>query len=491
MNHRNTESHTQIRPKKPIYFYLFCALVTLFSARPLIAETQLPTIGNTSSSLISIDGEKALGKAWLRALRRQVPVYSNPVVETYFSNLVYQLAPNSEVLDREFSLILINSPNLNAFAAPGSIIGANAGLFLHAASEQEFASVVAHELAHLSQRHYARRLEKQKLSAVINLAGLLASIAASAAGTDAAIATLASTQALSADQQLRFSRQNEQEADRIGIETLYQSGFDPRAMPILFERMMRKNRLQGEQIPEYLSTHPLSESRVSDTKNRAALFEPKNYRDSLHYHIARNIIYTDFSETRAKAASHFQSIIDRKSSLELPAVKFGLAYALIEIETDRSIDILRKIIKEHPDLIPAHIYLAQALHKAGIESDAFDLLESLLERNPDNYPISHMLAMLYLESNKIKESEALLKQLARLQPENPDIWYNLAELNGLAGNISSLHQSRAEYFFLSNRMDEAIKQLKLAKKKSTSGQQRALIDKRISELYEYKRNPLI
>ncbi|WP_156502295.1 M48 family metalloprotease, partial [Oleiphilus sp. HI0067] len=136
----------------------------LFSLSVQANESELPSFGNASSTIISIEQERELGTAWLSALRGQVRTYEQPSVEEYLEQLVYSLAPNSTVADKSFRFVILNSPELNAFAVPGSVIGINAGLFLHAANEQEFASVLAHELAHLSQRHYARRLQKQELS---------------------------------------------------------------------------------------------------------------------------------------------------------------------------------------------------------------------------------------------------------------------------------------------------------------------------------------
>lgn len=455
-------------------------------------QNNLPDLGNTSANVASIAKEKILGKAWLRSLRKQVETYTNPVVENYLSNLVYRLAPNSEVLDRDFSLVIVNSPALNAFAVPGSIIGINAGLFIHAVTEQEFASVISHELAHLAQRHYARQLERQQTSKPLALAGILASVVvAAAAGSEAGLATYATSQAISADQQLRFSRQNEQEADRLGIETLHQSGFDPRAMPLLFERMMRNNRMQGTERPEYLSTHPLSENRIADSKNRAEQFDRRHYLDSLEYHICRSIILTDFAETQVKARNYFTSIIEKGNHPTLLAsAKFGLAYTLLETAPEKAIELFDQLIKAHPDTIALSIYKAIALFKNDQQAAALNQLETLLKRNPNNYPIMDTLADLYLQSNKIKESELIMKQLSRIKPEHPKVWFGLAEINGLAGNIADLHLARAEYFFLNDRIDEAIDQLGLARKKSTSGQKTALIDQRMSELYQIKNNPL-
>lgn len=451
----------------------------------------IPTLGNASSALVSIEQEKILGKAWLRALRQQTRTYNNPVVENYLKNLAYSLAPNSQVVDRDFSFVIIDSPALNAFAVPGSILGINAGLFLHSASEQEFASVLAHELAHLSQRHYARQLEQQKLSTPLTLAGFLASVVlAATTGSDAGLAALASTQALSVDQQLRFSRKNEQEADRLGVEIMYQSNYDPRAMPAMFEQMYKNSRTRADSIPEYLSTHPLSETRISDSRNRANQYPPKNYTDSLDFHLCRNIVMTDYAESPQKAKLFFESILNKGSTTREDATLFGLAYSIKESEPQRSIAILDELLGRHPNKIVLLITKAQALSANNERTTAINQLKLLLERNPDNYPISSALADLYLKNNQIKEYEQTLISLSRTQNENPNVWYHLAEAHGLAGNIVQLHMARAEYFFLTNRIDTALEQLNLAMRKNKTENISSKIQKRMDELYKLKQNPV-
>ncbi|WP_156503901.1 M48 family metalloprotease, partial [Oleiphilus sp. HI0066] len=303
----------------------------LFSLSVQANESELPSFGNASSTIISIEQERELGTAWLSALRGQVRTYEQPSVEEYLEQLVYSLAPNSTVADKSFRFVILNSPELNAFAVPGSVIGINAGLFLHAANEQEFASVLAHELAHLSQRHYARRLQKQELSTPLTLAGILASaVIAATTGAEAGIATLASTQAMSVEKALSYSRSNEEEADRIGIETMYKSNFDPRAMPRMFETMLKNARLQGSSPPEYLSTHPLSENRVADTKNRAEQYPIKQYRDNFQFHISKAIVATDFAESKESAIKYYRSTIEKGQHKNVDATRFALAYALFD-----------------------------------------------------------------------------------------------------------------------------------------------------------------
>lgn len=486
---------------KPLYKNFFktlhlCTLLCLSLNLPALESQEglhdtIPTIGNSSSSLVSIEQEKVLGKAWLRALRQQTKTYDNAIVENYLSNLVYSLAPNSQVSDRDFRFVIVDSTSLNAFAVPGSIIGINSGLFFHSGSEQEFVSVLAHELAHLSQRHFARQLEQQKLSTPLTLAGILASVVlAATTGSDAGIAALASTQALSVDQQLRFSRKNEQEADRLGVEILYQSNYDPRAMPKMFERMFKSTRVDKNSLPEYLSTHPLSETRIADSRNRANQYPEKNYQDTFDFHLCRNIVMSDYAESPQKAKLYFQSIMTKGNSSQVDAAKFGLAYSQRSTNPDLALTLLDELLIKYPGKITLQIIQAEALDEAKQTKQAQQNLESLLARNPQNYPIADALAQIYLKNDLIEPYERILVNLSRTQTENPKVWYQLAEAHGLAGHIVELHIARAEYFYLTNRLDTALEQLNLALKKNKIETVTAKIQKRMDELYKLKENPV-
>jgi predicted Zn-dependent protease len=462
--------------------FICLSLALLITPLNGLAEKELPTIGNSSSSLVSVEQERQLGQAWLRLMHGSVKTFSQPIIEEYVRHLVYSMAPNSSVQDRDFSIIVINSPMLNAFAVPGSIVGVNTGLFIHAVSEHEFASVIAHELSHLGQRHYARQLELQKKDAPLNLAGFLASIAIMAtAGSDAGMAALATTQAMSVSRQLSFSRQNEQEADRLGIEVLYRSGYDPRAMPILFERMYRQNRLQGEKVPEYLSTHPLSDARISDTRSRALHYPSTVYQESLEYHICKHIVYTHLAEQKSRAVTQFESILKLGNSIQIDAAKFGLAYAWLDSEPEQSLALLEALLVTYPMQISIGVTYGQALANVEGAGAGITYLERMLERNPDNYPVSSALADLYLKADRIDAAEDLLKKMTRQLPENVNLWYRLAETHGLAGHIVDLHIARAEYFVRTNAMDPALEQLRLA---SSKAQAQTLVLARIHQRME-------
>lgn len=472
---------------------LICLLFSLHSkASDSIEEQALPTIGNSSSSLISISEERKLGKAWLRKLRQNTKSYYNPLLNEYLENLVYKLAPNTDVQDKDFTLTVVDSPTLNAFAVPGSIIGINAGLLLYTHTEHELASVIAHELAHLSQRHFARQLEQQQQTAPLRLIGLLASaILLATANSDAGVAAYASTQALSIDGQLRFSRKNEQEADRLGMITLHQSNFDPSAMSRMFERMHNENQASSNSIPEYLSTHPLSQSRVSDTKARASQYAPRRYRENINFHFCRVMVISDYSESKQRAAANFRQYLDSDNQILRLSSTFGLAYSLLESDPVEATNLLQSLEKQLEDNIFVEITTANALRNSKLTSEAIDKLQRLLLKNPGNYAVALTLAKHYTSADKIKNAIKEYNNLSKTYPEDAYLWYELAEVYGLAGNISALHEARAEYFFLTNRIDQAIKQLRLALTKETSDLNSTRIQKRLDDFYEAKRNPLI
>jgi beta-barrel assembly-enhancing protease len=268
---------------------LACALLT---ATPVSGqspgEAPLPSIGGVGGGLISEQQENDIGRQVMISIRRSANQIEDPLVYSYLSAITYRLVPSTPLENPDLTLALIDSPAINAFAVPGNIVGVNGGLFLNAETEQQFASVMAHELAHLSQRHFARRLEQQKMSAPLQIAGMLAGIVLTAVTqSDIGIAAIAGTQAMAVQNMLAYSRSHEQEADRVGLEILANAGMDPEGMPEMFQIMMRQNRLQGNQVPEYLSTHPLTQSRVSDTMSRAKQYPESSYEDSLEYHLVR------------------------------------------------------------------------------------------------------------------------------------------------------------------------------------------------------------
>ncbi|MFG5863080.1 M48 family metalloprotease [Metapseudomonas sp. CR1201] len=460
-------------------------LLTLacFLASPVMAD-DLPSLGDSSSSIVSPEQEHQLGRAWLSLLRGQVPQLDDPQLKDYVESSVYRLAETSQLQDRRLEFVLLNSPQLNAFAAPGGIIGVNGGLFLYAPTEAEYASVLAHELAHLSQRHFARGVEAQQRMQVPVMAAMLAGIVAAAAGAgDAGMAAIMGTQAAAIQEQRRFSRQNEQEADRIGLLNLEKAGYDPRAMPRMFERLMRQYRYDAKP-PEFLLTHPVTENRIADTRNRAEQLPPGGVENSLRYQLMRARVQLMFEETPGIAAKRFRAMLDEDPKLD--AARYGLAIAQIKGgQLNQARDNLAPLLAKAPNEIVYNLGQVDLDITANRLAEARQRVERLLSQYPSNYPLKQMRSDLLLKQNRPKEAEKVLDGLLKSRPNDPDVWYQVAEVRGLAGNTIGLHQARAEYFALVGEFDQAIEQLGFAKRRASGNfPLAARIDTRQQELIQ-------
>jgi len=449
-----------------------CALALLLSwlsAAQVNAQTEelkLPNLGESSTSLFSAEFEHQLGRTWLRIFRSQVSTVNDPLLFDYLESLIYELVTHSQLKDRRVDLVVVDNPNINAFAVPGGVIGVHNGLLLYAQTQDELATVLAHEIAHLSQRHFSRGVEFQKRQAPINLAAMLASLVIMAtAGGDAGMAALSASQALAQDNALRYSRSNEQEADRVGMQTLVDAGMDPHAAPAMFERMLQASRYSsGERIPEFLRTHPLSENRIADTRNRARQY-PKSIRPvNLEYQLMRARVVNQLANTPEEAVQRFRGELKGKPRSR-EATQYGLVLALTAAgRVDEAALELDAIWSGDPDRIEYLIADAEIDMRRGEAGRAAEKLGRQLKLSPGNHPLTMTYANALMQSQQAHIAEEVLLGQSRRRPNDPGLWYLLAEVQGLSGNIIGLHQSRAEYFILNGILDQAEKQLTYALK---------------------------
>ncbi len=452
----------------------------ILSAQP----SSLPSIGG-SGGLISGQQEADIGQQVMTSIRRSAPQIQDPLVYDYLSAMIYKLVPSAPLDNRNLSLVLIDSPALNAFAVPGGVVGVNGGLFLSATTEQQFASVLAHELAHLSQRHFARRMEQQETSAPLTLAGMIAGIVLSAVTqSDVGIAAIAGTQAMAVQNMLAYSRAHEQEADRVGMDILASAGMDPRGMPEMFEIMMRQNRLQGNQMPEYLSTHPLTQSRVADTLNRAEQYPGERIPDGQEYHLIRSRLQVHYAKSPSAAVDVFESYLNQEDAKRNDAIRYGLAVAYQENRQFSAAEkILADLLDTNPGRITFQVTLAEVLSDQERYDEARALLKQALARNPGNYPITWALAGIEIADGNGAAAASYLKDLARQRPTGDQIWLRLAEAEGMARNIVGVHRARAEYEVLMGDFRSAQRQLRQAQEKLPAGStERQVVNERLGDI---------
>ena len=437
-------------------------LLILVSSNLSSSEEDLPIIGDSSSSVISIASEYNLGRLYMAQLRRTLPEYIDPVSQDYSEHLVYRLSEFSELSDRRLEIALIDEKSVNAFAAPGGIIGINAGLIFHADTEGQLASVLSHELAHLSQRHFARRMQRQKDRSLANSLMILGSIALAGA-TSNPNALLVGQQAIT-QQNLSFSRGDEQEADRIGFKNMVSAGFDPKSTSYMFEKLQSLSRLSGSNELEFLRSHPLTKNRIADAQSRAQGFENKNYRNSLDYDLVRNRTIVHFSEVPRQAVTIFQKeLTDSSDEREKLEAYYGLALAYSgDNKHSQALNSMRQALEMDNENLMLQIGLLELHIEAENYFEAEALASSLLSTNPYNYPISMLYNRVLMNKGDYKLGEKILKDLTLKRPKDPQVWYWLAEVQGLDKNLIGLHLSRAEYFFLTGSYETSIKHLRMA-----------------------------
>ncbi len=469
--------------------YTAVILLAMLSVPSQAGNIELPSLGDTTSAIISQQQEYELGQAWLRAYRSRIPEYNDPLLHSYLEQLLIKLASHSQLDDHRLSLVAINNPTMNAFAVPGGIIGVHLGLFRYAKSEHQLASVLAHELAHLSQRHFARRVAEQRKNSVATMAGMLASLVlAATVGGDAGMAAMTATQAASMQNSLRYSRQNEQEADRLGIETVYAAGMDPSAVGAMFEEMLRATRYTGSKPPEFLLTHPLTESRVADANSRIAQYPLKHYPDNLEYHLMRARAMLAIDRNPAASLNRFQSELNG-DTLSREASRYGTVLAQAELgEVKKAREGLAILLKESPDSLTYQLEDITLDRQEGKFVNAIEKNQQLLRLHGNSYPLRMSLAETYLKANRFTESEQLLRAMTRDYPDTAYVWFQLAEVSGLAGNIAGVHKARAQYYLLNGVFDKVREQLGYARKLLVHDfKEVAIIDQQLRDLADLEK----
>jgi predicted Zn-dependent protease len=422
-------------------------------------DLNLPDLGDRVSGVISLEQEKLLGQSFVEQVYAQAPLINDPIIQEYTELLIYRLSESSQVEDREFTIILVDEKSLNAFAAPGGVIGVNGGLFLNAGNEAQLSSVLAHELAHLSQRHFARRVLRGRDT---NLASSLVMVSAIALAivSNNPTAFITGPAAL-AQQQLRYSRIFEREADRYGFNNLIAAGYDPSAMGQMFENMAKIRKLSGDNPPEFLLTHPVSSSRVSDALNAADQIEfSGGKKNTINFEFIKGRLQARYISLPPQSAiRYFQ-----KLSQESPTNENRYAY-ISALKSNGSFEKallrLKELLLKYPknlilNITKAEIYLAnQEFAKAEQQ------INKVLNISPRNYPASIIKSNVLSGQQKTIEAEEILRELLITKNNDPHLWMLLSEIQRAGKNIVGYHLSRGEYYLLIGDLENALNQFQM------------------------------
>ncbi len=423
-------------------------------------DLNLPSLGDRVSGVISLEQEKILGQGFLEQVYAQAPLINDPIIQEYTELLIYRLSETSQVKDRQFTIILIDEKSLNAFAAPGGVIGVNGGLFLNAGNEAQLASVLSHELAHLSQRHFARNILRGKDT---NLASSLVMVSAIALAivSNNPTAFIAGPAAL-AQQQLRYSRIFEREADRYGFNNLIAAGYDPKGMGEMFESMAKTRKLAGDNPPEFLLTHPVTSSRISDAFNAAERIEfSGGKKNTVNFEFIKGRLKTRYFSSSPQAASrYFKNLY-----LESPSNENKYAYVKalkLNNEADLAIDLLNEMLDKFPKNLILNITKSEILFHEQRLDDALKNINKVLNISPKNYPASIIKSKILSAKKDTIQAEEILRDLLITKNNDPSLWLQLSEVQRAGKNRIGYHLSRGEYLMLLGDFENALNQFRFA-----------------------------
>lgn len=447
----------------------------------------LPNIGDSAENYLSTTDEQQLGKVFMRNVRQSLEVVNDPEVEAYIQSLGYRLVASSGALGRQFTYFVVKDSAINAFAGPGGYIGINTGLILVSQSEAELAAVVAHETAHVAQRHIARAFEQSaRMSAPMTAAIIAAIILGSKTSQGGQIgeAALAATIAGSAQQQINFTRANEWEADRIGMQFLAGSGFDPHAMPDFFERMQKSSHDNLQY--SFLLTHPVTSDRIADSRSRAEqLPQTKHAWENENYHLIRAKARVLQDNNPQQSAEYFERTLATAPAVEKDALRYGHALALHALGRDpEALARLQPLVSKDPERIAYQILLAQIQLAGGQTGKALATYEHNLELYPYNLPLTNRYAGALLQTGRAEKALALINDYFRQRAPDAELYNLQAQAASMLGRTTETHLALAEHYYLLGATRTAIEQLRIAQRGAAERDERlqARIEARLDEL---------
>lgn len=465
-----------------------------FASLALNDTPNLPTLGDTERSLLSPQTERKLGERIMRDIRRD-PDYLNdaPTLEylNNFGNTLLAARPDVRgEANYDFFFFVVRDPMLNAFALPGGFVAMHSALVLAAQTESELASVVAHEIGHVAQRHVARMIGQQKQDALIPLAGMILAALAARANSDAAAAMVVGSEGLAIQRQLNLSRDYEREADRVGVQILRDGGYETAGMIAFFGRMQSATKAYSDNLPAFLSSHPLTTERIADIQARTRDLRYRQHADNPDFQLIRarmRVLQDGSSQGLRDASEFFDAQLRDKTRAQNVAARYGLALvAHRRGDQTKALALLQQaraamqagapLVRQSSvlDFLAIDILLAAGQHEEAVrQADAARL----------RFPLSRGLARRYddalLAAGRSDEAVADLRDQAQLYRQEPALQQQLAQAYSRQGKQALQHLALAESYALDGTLPAALDQLTIARKApDASFYDQSLIDAR-------------
>ena len=392
-----------------------CSLLVICSTVS-IADNNLPDIGGAANAELSISKEIELGRILIAEVRGHLPVSNDPELSQYIHSLGTRITSAGVNSNFPFTFILVQNPDVNAFALPGGIVAINSGLLTLGQQESEVASVFAHEIAHVTQRHIARNFANAKSFSVLSALTLLGSILAVAyGGGELGQAAIITTQSGLQERQLAYSRSFEQEADRIGMQLLVNANIDPQGMPLFFERLHNHTQLNRGQIPEFLSSHPLTSNRISESKTRANQYRGLFTSNTIHFEYAKARAFA-FTTKPSQLVQHYRKKLKSGELTDTEIYTFALTLSRTG-KNQQALQQLKLITLDADNELTIKLAKAQILTVDAQYNKAEELLKNLEQIYPSNPSVIYYLSAALIENGKAHIALQKLDHLDNIQPK--------------------------------------------------------------------------
>jgi predicted Zn-dependent protease len=449
--------------------------VSLMSPIPTSLRAQnLPTLGDTERETLSPLFERKVGEEIMRDIRRDSDYLDDAPLLEYlhdFGGTLVAARPDVRgEADYDFFFFALRDPVLNAFALPGGFIGVHSGLILAAQSESELASVLAHEIGHVAQRHIARMVGQAKYNSIIQLASMLLGALTLHSSSDVGMGMMMGGTGLAMQRQLNFSRDAEREADRVGLQILTEGGFDTSGMVAFFGRLQTASRSMNDSVPPFLLTHPLTSERIADIEARIRDRRYFQRNDNPDYQLIRarvRVLQGKSNQDLLDAQVFFQNQLAQNSMALNAGAKYGMT--LVALKQNR-FDAARALLKEARAASPrsaASVVFAGTDIEIELAAKNVEKAVALADTARKTFPISRAIGRQYagalITAHRYADAVAELRDQAQLYRDDDQVQKMLAEAYDGQGRRALQHLALAESYALSGALPAAIQQLTIAR----------------------------
>jgi len=430
------------------------------------ADQDLPELGSPANAAVSLEDEYQAGLGWFREMGKTGTVLEDPEVSDYIQQIGHSLSSRAEEGQHQFYYFVLRDPVINAFAMPGGFIAIHSGLILATRNENELAGVMAHETAHVTQRHLVRGLIDQSHAGLVSTAAMLAAIllgaTAGRGSPDAMEGAILATQGAAIQHQINYTRANEFEADRIGIGTMAAAGYDPLGMATMFEAL-NHNSPEPSRITavQFLLDHPLSAERTAEARNRADQIGRIRHEDSLGYRLTRERLRSLVGDPRV-VRDYYASLVKNGAGVTMED-RYGKDIADIAMRNPTAaIPDLQGLVREYPKVTQFYGALGQAYMLNGQLKESREILDKAFNLFPRNVPVTIRLSETLMRSGENKRAQLILDDLFNVVEPTPDQTKLIAKAASAAGDVADSYYYMSFYYVMSGDLKMAAAQLQLA-----------------------------